>query len=1581
MGDSFWRERAPRIAQTGVRRFLIGGAVLVLLSFLQAASSAPYAYRAAARVDPAAERTAEVVAEQARVRASLQTIEAELRAQQLRAEHQRSLQELQARQQEQRIADLHAGVSRFGNFSSIALMIAGLMVIALMGLLVQRMATERKRISRIVGSRLREAEKQHASRYASMRAEFEHKLAALRTELGDQVPRRAARSAQPGASATAPAVSTDTHGAAGVEAAGVQDAGARERPTNARVDEAVAQDAVRSVALPAAVAAPLGMLAAKTALAQAGDSTPSVASSKVSGAVRADAALDEVAAASAEAEVAAAPRLAEASAPEAVVPEAVVPETVQAHALVAMPAAGQSGWSTVASTASDPAAAMEPASPPLQEAELAVADNEQAWRVLLGEREPPVIESARSVVEGAASAAQGAVANSEADLAEATASRSSDPESAARIAEAPTQAESPVTADVVHAAEAADVADPAVPADPADPADIADIAAALAVPGLPESVAGAEGGSPDPHATVDVVSDQDAGSIADADEAWADAEAEALEEALAADDADAHADAEAAAEADAAARWAALTATAPVAPEGAESAIAGGMVAVEAQGSMPRDPGLVEHAVDPGVAAEAASAMMSVLDDVPVAGPQAPFAGTTGATGRVGDSARVDGADSVELPSSGVPGINHPAAGMDAGVAPQVAFAMEFVEGDPRAPGPPAFLPGDGAPATLVVIPAEGQQLDPPPAGTVSVLDWDSEPGTAPVAAGEVAPQHGTADDGADLPQLHGPSESLAGAQIAPPVAVGQHLHAVQPIELVEVEPSAFLPYRDQDSVALQSLAVAAPQAIGPDVDDQAVEAAGAPEDLPASLLGAPTPGPAANADRETFELSANETLPPVQEGVLRTGDTFSVRMLTDSRIGLQDPTLHETLDPTPREPAAPLGPPLFESVTDDVRARLMRLELRDDLRQVLNQVPELLRALVQQALGVLLKPESARSALDWRLLVLDAWRRGNYEESLARTEAMGRVAQDDQERIQAALQRGLVLEKLRRFPEALTAFDDASSGAVAQSTTGDLPPEVAEALLHRGLVLRREFHDFEGTRGVLRTLVERFGHRTAPPYAGLVVRGLVNLGLVEAAADGNLEEALALYARVQRDFAGSDDRQVQTSVAQAQFNRAVLLYERRQDVDGALGAYQQIADHVARGGDADASLLVANALANQAWLLARKRRDIPAALATYRELDRRFGEQRDRDIALIVARGLFAAAALTAQELRAPRAAAELYAELVRRYELFADAEFSLLVAKAQFNLAAIRGALPGSEEEGIAAYDGVVERYAVREELVFGEWVAGALVNKAGLVARGGDVPRALETYWQAVREFGQRSESGIAEQAAKALLNIGALSNQIGDADGAIAAYQEIGRRYAGAEDARIALIVARATGNLASLLASSRQDIDGALRSFGELVSRVGNRTEPEFIEQCARALFSMGVLLGGTRRDPDGAIATYDVLAQRYGDRTEPAVMQQVVKGLFNQAALQAREQRDLRAALNTLDALLARYGDVDDPMVAERIVSAMVNKARIERMNGSRERAHATFERVVQRFGQHDEPQIRKHVDAARRALGEDLAA
>jgi hypothetical protein len=56
--------------------------------------------------------------------------------------------------------------------------------------------------------------------------------------------------------------------------------------------------------------------------------------------------------------------------------------------------------------------------------------------------------------------------------------------------------------------------------------------------------------------------------------------------------------------------------------------------------------------------------------------------------------------------------------------------------------------------------------------------------------------------------------------------------------------------------------------------------------------------------------------------------------MLTDSKAGLQDPALHETLDPTPRETARALGQPLFDAADDGLRARLGRLEAHSLVRQ-----------------------------------------------------------------------------------------------------------------------------------------------------------------------------------------------------------------------------------------------------------------------------------------------------------------------------------------------------------------------------------------------------------------------------------------------------------------------------------------------------------------------------------------------------------------------------------------------------------------------------------------------------------------------
>ena len=722
----------------------------------------------------------------------------------------------------------------------------------------------------------------------------------------------------------------------------------------------------------------------------------------------------------------------------------------------------------------------------------------------------------------------------------------------------------------------------------------------------------------------------------------------------------------------------------------------------------------------------------------------------------------------------------------------------------------------------------------------------------------------------------------------------------------------------------------------------------------------------------DVFELNLDATIPPYAVTNQKRSGTNA--RLSDSLDGQKFAYEgHDTMDPARSLSGGPAK--VVSEAEAELLSKLATLELGDDLRNELTSSPELLRTLVQQALGVLHQPEAQRTAKDWRLLVVDAWRRGNYDEALARTDAMAKVASTTDERIEAHMQRALVLEKLGHERQALDAFSnvamDGSSVADPQSSLRQL-----QALLHQGTLQRREMRDAAAARTTLEDLVRRIGTRRDVAHSRLLVRGLVNLALAEAGPGGNVEQALMYYDRAQQEFAGNPDKQIEISVSQALFNRTALLFEHNSDLAAALAGYEQLIQRYDGNKEPGIVLVVANTLRNIATLHVRHRRDVPAALNVYRNLDQRFSEHRDRDVAVLVAHSLYAAASLATQDAQTKAAAGELFGELIRRYELFPDAEFGVLVAKSMFNIGLIRGARSASEDAALATYDALVERFGKRQEPAFGEWVAGALINKASLlIRRRADHAQAFETYWQVVRSFGTSTDVGTAEQVAKALLNIGTLASQQGDVDGAMAAYQELGRRYATTIDTRLAQVMARGMANLASLYANQRNDVDAALQTFSDIANRFDSRTEPSLVEHAARSLFSMGTLLGGARKDYDSAIATYDVLMHRYGDRTEPGIELIVVKGLFNQAALQAREQRNLYAGLRTLDALLARYGQREQPGVVERIASAMVNRAHILDLTGNSEGARQGFNEVMKRFGASQDEHLRRQVAAAQAAL------
>ena len=700
---------------------------------------------------------------------------------------------------------------------------------------------------------------------------------------------------------------------------------------------------------------------------------------------------------------------------------------------------------------------------------------------------------------------------------------------------------------------------------------------------------------------------------------------------------------------------------------------------------------------------------------------------------------------------------------------------------------------------------------------------------------------------------------------------------------------------------------------------------------------------------------------------------------------------------------ATPAGPPQMDTVDParissagawpgpaehaELRARLAELELHDQLRRELNAQPELLRGLVEEALGVVLKPTQARTIEDWRLLVLDAWRRDNMQEALARTDSMVAAATTDGDRTRAHMHRALVLDRMERLGEPVTlaapraAGDDTSAAGVdAADLAGSIPAVSHAAALREAVRLRRDVRDHAAARAVLTDLLGRLQPGQDATQARIWMRALVNLALVEAAPGGDVERAIALYERVVLATQGIAEGELTsaqaTSAAQALFNRAVLRYERQQDVDGAVDDYRQVVARFGARAEPDVLLTVAHALSNDAWLQANVYRAPEAAATRYLELDRKFGERRDRELALLAASALFAAAVLSARELGTPDAALDLYRRLLNRHELTTDRAFVALVAKSLFNIGALLGADAQTRDQAIEAYDALVARCADGDDAQFADWVAGGLVNKAGLLLRQGDVAAARVTYARTVSEFASTASRGAAEQVARALFNLAGIASQQGDSTSAIAAYEELLQRAPAQPSLRHELLVARGLSSLAYLHANVRQDNARALRTFAQLLERFRTREEPELAEQCARALLAVGVLNASRRQDFAAAVAAYDELATRHGHRSEPQVAITVAKGLFNLAALQARQMQDLRGTLVTLNRLVDRFTGYHETEVEVRVVSGLLMRARVQERLAETAAARDSCQALVTRYGSHPDPRVHKYVVAAHRMLG-----
>ena len=160
--------------------------------------------------------------------------------------------------------------------------------------------------------------------------------------------------------------------------------------------------------------------------------------------------------------------------------------------------------------------------------------------------------------------------------------------------------------------------------------------------------------------------------------------------------------------------------------------------------------------------------------------------------------------------------------------------------------------------------------------------------------------------------------------------------------------------------------------------------------------------------------------------------------------------------------------------------------------------------------------------------------------------------------------------------------------------------------------------------------------------------------------------------------------------------------------------------------------------------------------------------------------------------------------------------------------------------------------------------------------------------------------------------------------------------------------------------------------------------------PAVQEGVAKALVNRGVVQGQSG-EPEAAIATFDEVVERFGASDVPAVQELVAKALVNRGVAQGQsgepeaaigvERRAMcrpsklvangepgQAAIATFDEVVERFGDSDVPAVQELVANALLNRGVAQGKGGEPEAAIATFDEVVERFGDSDVPAVQEQV-------------
>ena len=202
---------------------------------------------------------------------------------------------------------------------------------------------------------------------------------------------------------------------------------------------------------------------------------------------------------------------------------------------------------------------------------------------------------------------------------------------------------------------------------------------------------------------------------------------------------------------------------------------------------------------------------------------------------------------------------------------------------------------------------------------------------------------------------------------------------------------------------------------------------------------------------------------------------------------------------------------------------------------------------------------------------------------------------------LKALVNSGIILMRLERGEEAITAFDQADEGFRATDAP-ELRPLVATALLNKSFLLEGQGRTQDAI-DVCDQLVNRFPCDDSDPVAGPVATALFNRGTMLSKLD-RAEDELATYEELRLRFGSSEFVDILATVVGGQVNTAATLFSLRR-WDEALTVCEETWDRFGNHGSCRVFQPAWTALGMKSAILCRQER-VREHLAACEELLKR---------------------------------------------------------------------------------------------------------------------------------------------------------------------------------------------------------------------------------------------------------------------------------------------------------------------------------------------------------------------------------------